>query len=213
MKDLRRPAILFLLPMTLLANCAHLVQKREDYKVSSREPIVNGARLTAEMITTEGRANYSISAMVYFVAGETETGPYKCLLTAWGDRSSHKSMTVEKLDFRTASGQTASASRSKEIRFAAGSGGQGMASHVSSARPPHPRLCQGRRSRHRCTSRCSHQTPNDSPRYQTHTLLNKIPGGEVRHPSLMVFARNSEVHTSFAVLKGSFDNFRTPSCA
>ena len=125
MKDLRRPAILFLLPMTLLANCAHLVQKREDYKVSSREPIVNGARLTAEMITTEGRANYSISAMVYFVAGETETGPYKCLLTAWGDRSSHKSMTVEKKDFRTASGQTASASRSKEIRFAAGSGGKG----------------------------------------------------------------------------------------
>ena len=125
MKGPRHGAILFLLPMSLLANCAHLVQKREDYQVSTEEPTVNGARLTAEMITTEGRANYSVSAMVYFVAGETETGPYKCLFTAWGDRNTHKSMTVERLDFSTASGQTASAPRSKTLPFAPGSGGKG----------------------------------------------------------------------------------------
>lgn len=125
MKGPLHAAILFLLSMTLLPNCAHLVQKREDYQVSAPEQTVNGARLTAEMITTEGRANYSMSAMVYFVAGETETGPYKCLFTGWGDRNSHQAMTVERLEFRKASGQTASAPRSKEIPFAPGSGGEG----------------------------------------------------------------------------------------
>ena len=77
------------------------------------------------MITTDGKANYSMSAMVYFVAGETKTGPYKCLFTAWGDRSTHRSMTVEKLTFRTASGETATAPRSKALPFAAGSGDEG----------------------------------------------------------------------------------------
>lgn len=125
MKGPLRAAILFLAPLTLLANCAHLVQKREDYQVSTQEPTVNGARLTAEMITTDGKANYSMSAMVYFVAGETKTGPYKCLFTAWGDRSTHRSMTVEKLTFRTASGETATAPRSKALPFAAGSGDEG----------------------------------------------------------------------------------------
>ncbi|MFT4641203.1 MAG: hypothetical protein ACI8T1_004540 [Verrucomicrobiales bacterium] len=105
--------------------CAHLVQKREDYAISGDEPTVNGARLTAEMLTTDGKSNFSFSAMVYFMAGETETGPYKCLFTAWDDRGMHQSMTVENLTFRTANGQTAAAPKSGRLPFAERSDGQG----------------------------------------------------------------------------------------
>ncbi len=109
----------------LLCHCAHLVQTEEAYQVSGVEPTVNGARLTAEMLTTEGRVNYSVSAMVYFVAGETETGPYKCLFTAWGKRGTHRSMRVESLSFRTATGQVVQAPKSVTIPFAVGAGDEG----------------------------------------------------------------------------------------
>lgn len=128
MKALVRAAILFLSPLLLLCQCAHLVQKREDYTISSEETLVNGARLTTEMMTTDGKANYSLTAMVYFVAGETETGPYKCLFTAWGDQGTHRSMTVENLTFRTASGQVAKAPSSEVLPFSAGATGQGWQS-------------------------------------------------------------------------------------
>ena len=120
MRPAGRAAILFLSTMSLFCQCAHLVQKREDYEVSGKEPEVLGARITAEMIPTDGKANYSVNAMVYFVAGGTETGPYKCLLTAWGDRAQHEFMSVKNLKFRTASGQTASVAGERRVAFAPG---------------------------------------------------------------------------------------------
>jgi hypothetical protein len=84
----------------LFSNCAHIVQTREEYAVVGEEPNVNGARLSAELLTTQEKVNHSLSAMVYFAAGEAATGPYKCLLTAWGDRQSHRAMTIERHPFK-----------------------------------------------------------------------------------------------------------------
>ena len=58
----------------LFSNCAHIVQTREEYAVVGEEPNINGARLSAELLTTQGKVNYSLSAMVYFAAGEAATG-------------------------------------------------------------------------------------------------------------------------------------------
>ncbi len=117
-------AILFL-TAACLCQCAHVVQTREDYALGEEGPSLNGARVTAELLTTDGRLKYALSAMVYFAAGETETGPYKCLLTAWGDREVHQSMTVHRLTFRTDSGQTATAPPSGPHAFAPGAGDRG----------------------------------------------------------------------------------------
>ena len=124
MPTLASPAMLFFYCVFLLSNCAHIVQTREEYVVAGEEPVVNGARLSAEMLTTDGEVKYSLSAMVYFAAGEAETGPYKCLLTAWGDRGSHRAMTVERLTVR-AEGREESVPASRRISFAAGSNDQG----------------------------------------------------------------------------------------
>lgn len=80
--------------------------------------MVNGARLSAEMLPTEGEAKFALSAMVYFAAGETETGPYKCLFSAWGQNGVHRSMTIHSLLVRTASGREQPVPAKGRIAFA-----------------------------------------------------------------------------------------------
>ena len=119
MKRFLSPAIL-ILTLSAFTSCAHIRQTREEYAVTGDDPVINGARLTSELITTDGRVRYSLSAMVYFMAGENETGPYKCLFTAWGKRGVHRSMTVERLMIRTPSGRSVNVPRSEPLAFAAG---------------------------------------------------------------------------------------------
>ena len=130
MRVLLSTATSFLMAL-VLSQCAHRVETRKDYTINCEEPRVNGARLTAEMVTTGGLVNYSLGAMVYFVARETEAGPYKCLLTAWGERGTHRSMTVERITLDTGSQQIVRPSSSGPIPFAPGAGGKGwQATHV-----------------------------------------------------------------------------------
>lgn len=125
----RWPGLAILFPLSLcLVHCAHLVQTREDYAITGDEPTVNGARLSGELLTTDGMVNYSLSAMVYFVAGETETGPYKCLLTAWGKKGHHRWMSIDRLVFRTQRGDREAAPVSGQLPFAPGANDQGWQS-------------------------------------------------------------------------------------
>ncbi len=117
-------AILLLLFLLFFNSCAHIVQTREDYALADSRPDHSGAELTAEMITTDGQVKYALSAMVYFAVGERETGPYKCLFTAWGDREQHRAMRVKNMRIRTAA-RSASVPPSGRLDFAPGAGGEG----------------------------------------------------------------------------------------
>lgn len=103
----------------VLSHCGHIHTTREEFAVE-RDATVHGAALTAELIPTEGRVNYSLSAMVYVMAGEVESGPYRCLLTAWGEPGLHRSMTVDRLVIRTASGKSEVFPASGRLRFEPG---------------------------------------------------------------------------------------------
>lgn len=111
---------IFFLGTLALSQCAHLAETEEAYTLAGGEPELNGARFTAELLPTEGQLNYSLAAMVYVTAGETETGPYKCLFTAWGKRGVHRNLTVHRLTFTTRRGTEIRIPSSGPLPFAPG---------------------------------------------------------------------------------------------